>query len=73
MGSRQERQERGRKDGNNLTAVTKPGLPGGEFRATSSCCHWLLKERRLPKWVFLRLFVLTSEWFSILGWKYKSK
>lgn len=79
MGSRQERQERGRKEGNNFTVVTKPSLPGGEFRATSSCCHWLPNERRLLKWGFLRLFVflnwvsLTSEGFSTLGWKYKSK
>lgn len=70
---------KGRREGNNFTAVTKPSLPGGEFRATSSCCHWLLKEQRLPKWGFLRLFVflnwvsLTSEGFSTLGWKYKSK
>lgn len=79
MGNSRERQERGRKEGNNFTAVTKPALPGGEFRATSSFCHWLPREQRLPKWGFLRLLVflnwvsLTSEGFSALGWKYKSK
>jgi len=73
MGIRQERQARGRKEGNNFTAVTKPTLPGGEFRATSLCCHWLPKERRLPEWFsFLGLFVflnwvsLTSEGFRAL-------
>lgn len=79
MGNSRERQERGRKEGNNFTAVTKPALPGGEFRATSSFCHWLPREQRLPKWGFLRLLVflnwvsVTSERFSALGWKYKSK
>lgn len=64
-----------RKEGNNFMAVT--GLPRGEFRARSLCCHWLPKEQRFLKWGFLRLFVflnwvsLTSEGFSTVGWKYK--